>query len=451
MPRVWPADIMCVSMQDVHDKRVTVAGLGRFGGGIEVSRWLAGQGARVRVTDRDPPEKLAGSVKKLAGLPIEFRLGEHREEDFTSADLVVTSPAIPPQNPLLLAAAAAGVPVTTEIRLFIERCPCTRILGVTGTKGKSTTTAMLGQILRTRFTTWVGGNIGGSLLDRLPQMKPSDVVVLELSSYMLEHLRPMRWSPSVSVVTMISQDHLDWHGTVDAYLDAKKNIVRFQSDRDVAVLKADDPHADAFARETRGQVVHYGSGDARPFELSLVGEHNQLNAQAAFAAAGVMGVTRDAASRALRHFEGLPHRLQVVCERGGVRYVNDSIATVPEAAVAANAGFSAGTVIQIVGGYDKRLDMRPMCRRLAQTCKAVLTIGTLGGELAEITRTAPALRAAVHECLDLPTAVALARRLASPGDVVLLSTGCASYDQFDNFEARGDAFARLAKENDQGQ
>ncbi len=204
MPRVRAADIICVSMEDPRGKRVTVAGLGRFGGGIEVSRWLAGQGARVLVTDRDPAEKLAESVKKLEGLPIEFRLGEHRAEDFTSADLVVTSPAIPPMNPYLQAATEAGVPVTTEIRLFIERCPCRRILGVTGTKGKSTTTAMLGEVLRTRFTTWVGGNIGGSLLDRLPRMQPDDLVVLELSSYMLEHLRPMRWSPHVAVVTMIS-------------------------------------------------------------------------------------------------------------------------------------------------------------------------------------------------------------------------------------------------------
>src|SRR3954466_8540307 len=148
-------------MQAVRNKRVVVAGLGHFGGNVAAARWLVGEGASVLVTDRAPAEKLADSLPQLEGLPIEYQLGGHRDADFTSADLVVASPAVPPSNPFLLAAKAAGVPVTTEIRLFIERCPAT-LIGVTGTKGKSTTTAMLGEILRRRFTTWVGGNIGGS-------------------------------------------------------------------------------------------------------------------------------------------------------------------------------------------------------------------------------------------------------------------------------------------------
>src|SRR6185503_3518413 len=153
-------------MDDLVNKRVTVAGLGRFGGGIAVSRWLVGQGAKVLVTDRDPAEKLAASVKQLGGLPIEFRLGEQRESDFADTDLVVASPAIPPTSPFLKAARAAGVPVTTEIRLFVERCPA-EIVGITGTKGKSTSTAMLGAVLSTRYKAWVGGNIGKSLLAEL--------------------------------------------------------------------------------------------------------------------------------------------------------------------------------------------------------------------------------------------------------------------------------------------
>src|SRR3954470_9630831 len=149
-------------MRDLQKKRVTVAGLGRFGGGIAVSRWLVGQGAKVLVTDRDPVEKLTASVEQLKGLPIEFRLGEQRESDFTDTDLVVASPAVPPTSPYLQAARAADVPVTTEIRLFVERCPA-EIVGVTGTKGKSTTTAMLGAVLSAHYKAWVGGNIGKSL------------------------------------------------------------------------------------------------------------------------------------------------------------------------------------------------------------------------------------------------------------------------------------------------
>jgi UDP-N-acetylmuramoylalanine--D-glutamate ligase len=423
-------------------KRITVAGLGRFGGGIEVSRWLASQGARLLVTDKEPADKLADSVKKLEGLPIEFRLGEHRVEDFTSADLVVTSPAIPPTSEYLLAARQAGVPITTEIRLFLERCPAQRIVGVTGTKGKSTTTTLLGLMLRSRFKTWVGGNIGGSLLDKLPQMSRQDLVVLELSSYMLEHIKAMQWSPHVALATMISSDHLAWHGSAEAYLDAKRNLVRFQTADDVAVLGEDNPDCAAFSKHTKARVIYYGTKGRRPFELKIAGQHNQLNAQAAFAAAGVFGITWEQAQSAIRDFAGLPHRLELVHESNGVRYYNDSIATIPEAAIAALESFPPHRVIQIVGGYDKHLPIEAMCDALAQHAKAVLCIGAIGPQVAQQLR---ARNANVIECGDLENAMKHAREIASAGDVVLLSTGCASYDQFVNFEARGEMFAKLAR------
>ena len=212
----------------MKNKRVTVAGLGRFGGQIAAIRWLVQNGANVLVTDRTPAEKLSASLKELEGLPLTFRLGEHRVEDFTSADLIVTSPAIPPENEFLVAAKNAGVPITTEIRLFIERCPA-RMLAVTGTKGKSTTTALLGRMLATKFNVHVGGNIGKSLLLELPKITSDDLVVLELSSFMLEYLRAAQWSPHVAVVTMLAVDHVDWHGSAQAYLDAKKQILRHQA------------------------------------------------------------------------------------------------------------------------------------------------------------------------------------------------------------------------------
>ncbi|MGH7176627.1 MAG: UDP-N-acetylmuramoyl-L-alanine--D-glutamate ligase [Tepidisphaeraceae bacterium] len=425
-------------------QRITVAGLGRFGGGIEVCRWLASQGAKVLVTDREPAERLGESVQKLAGLPLEFRLGEHRVEDFTSADVIVTSPALPPRNEFLEAARRAGVPVTTEVRLFIERCPCP-ILGVTGTKGKSTTSAMLGEILRRRHTTWVGGNIGGSLLGELDRMSSSDRVVLELSSYMLEHLRGMSWSPHVAIVTMISPDHLEWHGSYESYVDAKKNILRFQKPTDAAVLSDSDPTTPDFARQTPGRVSYFGSQGA-PFEIGLIGAHNQANAQAAWVAASTQDVSRDDAQVALAGFKALPHRLQVVAELGGVKWIDDSIATIPQAAVAACGAFPDGTVIQIVGGYDKHLDMGSMHDQLSRRCKAILTIGALGPAIAGAVRNNPRATADVHECDELARAVEKARALAAPGDVILLSPGCASYDQFVNFEARGDAFTALARQ-----
>lgn len=429
-------------MQSFAGKRVTVFGLGRFGGGIAVTQWLVKQGAKVLVADQDGAEKLAESVGKLSGLPVELRLGNAGESDFTQTDLIVASPAVPPHNPQLLAASSAGVPITTEIRLFVERC-CAPIFGITGTKGKSTTTAMLGEILRRGFTVHVGGNIGGSLLEKVEQIRPRDLVVLELSSYMLEHLGKARFSPHVAVVTLIGADHLDWHGSREAYVGAKKNILRYQKKDDFAVFNGDDPGASAMAGEALGKVVRYSLSNCRAFSLQLPGRHNQLNAQGAFAAAATAGVSWETAQDALRDFRGLPHRLQLVHEAGGVRWYNDSIATIPDAAVAALESFDEGKVIQIIGGKDKHLPIERMCDALAKRAKMALCIGATGPMLS---RALHELGAAQRECGDLAWAVAMAREIATEGDIVLLSPGYPSYDQFVNFEERGDTFVRLVRQ-----
>ena len=423
---------------DVRHRRVTVLGLGHFGGGVAVTRWLAEQGATVTVTDDAPAEQLADAVAQLDGLPITFGLGpDHPPVD---ADLVVASPAVPPTHPGLVAAAAAGVPVTTEICLFAERCPAP-VFGVTGTKGKSTTTTLLGRMLAPLGPTWVGGNIGRSLLADLPAIGPDDRVVLELSSFMLHHLGRTGWSPHVAVVTMVTRDHLDWHGSADAYVDAKRNVVRHQRPGDVAVLNRLDPSADW---TTAGWTRFFNTTRDRPFALSLPGGHNQLNAQAAFAAAAAAGVTWEAAQAAVADFAGLPHRLEVVADVAGVRWVNDSIATIPEAAVAALRSFPAGHVVQIVGGSGKKgLSTEALCAALAADARAVLTVGDTGVALAADVNGRSPGRA--RSCGDLDAAVAAARDLARPGDVVLLSPGHPSYDQFVNFQRRGEAFTRLAR------
>ena len=434
-----------LSVTQVGGKKVTVAGLGHFGGQVAAARWLVEQGAKVLVTDRAPAEKLDDSLKQLEGLPIKWRLGEHRFDDFTKTDLVVASPAIPPHNEYLRAAREAAVPITTEIRLFVERCPAT-ILGVTGTKGKSTTTALLGKMLETRFKTYVGGNIGRSLLLELGRIDKTDLVLLELSSYMLDYLGAMRWSPHVSLVTLIAADHTEWHGSHEAYVAAKKNILRFQRPDDVAVLNGEDAGAASLAHDTPARVVLYNLHSARPFELMIPGRHNQLNAQGAFAAASVMGVSWEEAQQAVQNFPGLPHRLQLVHEHNGVRFFNDSIATIPESAVAALDAFPPKRVIQIVGGYDHHLPITAMCGALVERAKAVLCIGATAEHIADtIADSSLSAAASVYRCGDLPTAVRLAKQIASAGDIVLLSTGYKSYDQFDNFEQRGDAFARLAR------
>jgi len=437
-------------LRDLAGRRVTVAGLGHFGGNVAAARWLVEQGAKVLVTDRAPADKLADSLAQLDGLPIDYKLGGHDIADFNGADLVVASPAIAPSNQYLAAARAMGVPVTTEICLFLERCPAT-VVAVTGTKGKSTTSAMLGAILQRKFTTWFGGNIGKSLLPELPNIRRDHVVVLELSSFMLHYTGENAWSPHIAVVTMLAPDHLDWHGSFDAYADAKQNLLQFQRAGDVAILNEESPEllkwaGTTHASGTEGQkptVIPYGVAGRRPFELLIPGRHNQLNAQGAYAAAMVLGVSWDDAQAALSEYRGLPHRLQLVHEANGVRWFNDSIATIPEAAVAAMGAFDAGRVIQIVGGSDKGLDISPMVDALVSRARAVLCIGATGPAVAERVRAAGGT--AVYDCGDLPKAVATAKSLAAPGDIVLLSTGFASYDQFTNFEDRGEQFAHLAK------
>lgn len=421
-------------MEDLRNQRVTVLGLGRFGGGIAVAKWLCQQGAKVLVTDRDDATSLADSVQQLDGLPITFRLGEQRLEDFRNTDLVVTSPAVKPTSEYLQAARDAGVPITTEICLFVERCPG-RVFGITGTKGKSTTTALLGRMLLAGGGCYVGGNIGKSLLFDLPDMTEQSLVVLELSSYMLHYLGERNWSPHVAIVTMLGQDHVEWHGGDDSYLDAKRNIARFQRPGD-ALVRRDDELSRSFIANPGVSLRTYPDASLPHLDLLLPGEHNQHNAQAAFLASGL---SFEQAQRAVADFPGLPHRLELVHESNEVRFYNDSIATIPDAAIIACNAFPPNTVIQIVGGSLKvGLNWDGMCRHLSARCKRVLAIGEIGADLA---RQCP--NGEYVETLDL--AVARAKEIARPGDTVLLSPGTASYDQFANFEKRGEAFARFAR------
>ncbi len=262
---------------------------------------------------------------------------------------------------------------------------------------------------------------------------------------MLHYLGLIHWRPHVAVVKMVGTDHTDWHGSPDAYLEAKQNIVRFQTEKDFAVVSSHLPGSRAFGKLTKGAVVEFGKRANLPaaFAPLLPGKHNRINERGAYAAAKLFGVYVDEAETQVADFRGLPHRLETVHEGTGVKWVNDSIATIPDAAIAANAAFEQGKVIQIIGGDDKGNDMREMCRVLAARSKAILTIGKSGPMLATLARESSA-KAKVIECVTLERAVNEANSLATDGDVVLLSTACASYDQFKNFEDRGEQFRTLA-------
>jgi len=420
--------------------RVTVVGLGRFGGGVGVTRWLAGQGAKVTVSDKADAESLAESVAELAGLDVELHFGGHLREDLLDTDLLVVNPAVPKQMPLLAEAQAAGVPRTSEMNLFLQRCPA-RVVGVTGTVGKSTTAAMIAEILSRRYTAHLGGNIGVSLLEKLPQIGPDDLVVLELSSFQLEDLPIVGISPHVAVVTNFSANHLDRHGTVQAYADAKKNIFAFQQAEDVLVLNRDCDETAGWADQAPGRVEWFAP-DGEPFELNIPGRHNQVNAQAAWAACRLLDVDRPTAAAALAACRALPHRLSFVAEKGGVRFYDDSKCTTPDGAIVAVESFDAGKVVVIVGGYDKGADFGPLAARLRERAKAIVAMGATKHKIAAAVEAATG-PAAFELADDLPAAVRAACRYAEPGDVVLLSPACASYDMFTNYRQRGERFVEL--------
>ncbi len=432
-------------MKDFTNASVTVMGLGRFGGGLGVTRWLCEQGAEVLVTDQADAASLNKSVEALADLEamgsVRFRLGKHHVSDFTTCDAVVVNPAVKPDNRFVRAAQAAGIGLLTEIGLLIERLPCREnVIGITGSAGKSTTAAMthhlltrLPEVLSQGGTAWLGGNIGGSLLPHLADIRDTDAVVLELSSFMLHYLQPLAWSPGVAVITNIQPNHLDWHGSFEAYRDAKVSIAR---------------HANAGDTLIRGE-------DIAPltFDLPIPGVHNQHNASIATRTVeSHIGRQIEAhhLCQAFSTFQGLPHRLQRVHQASGIRCFNDSKSTTPQAAMLAIDAFAVDTASSaprihiILGGADKGSDLKPLARHAADHCAAIYTIGTTGPELhRHVLEHRPQISS--HACETLQNAVTQAAANLHPGDVLLLSPGCASWDQFDHYEQRGEMFTQLVQ------
>jgi len=357
----------------------------------------------------------------------------------------------------------AGAEITSEMNLFMSQCPAP-VVGITGSSGKSTTTALLGDMLARAGPARVGGNIGKSLLDEVEEIDPGETVVLELSSFQLEDLGRLRRSPRTAAVTNISPNHLDRHGSMASYIDAKKNILRFQGPGGVAVLNADDAEVRTWAADAPGRTVFYSAagpldegvfaeGLALVFRLGdreerldlagrirLRGRHNVSNVLAAAAAARVLGAKPSHLAEAIAAFRALPHRLEPVGRREGVLFVDDSKGTTPLASRVAIEAF-AEPVVLIAGGYDKKSDPGPMVEAIRTRAKAVVLIGATAAALEEqIGRGGPV----VERAETLEAAVARAVALARPGDVVLLSPGHASWDMFGNYEQRGRVFREAA-------
>lgn len=472
---------------EFRNRTVTVMGLGGFGGGIGAVRFLAEAGAKVIVTDLRSESELRSSLAQLdASWPLTLRLGRHDESDFRNTDLVVISPAVPRESPYLAVARECGIPRTSEMNLFWERNRG-RVLAVTGSNGKSTTTALTHAILEaTRQSNpkrqrgpadisapercWLGGNVGISLLPEVRRIQPDEWVVLELSSFQLEDLAPLRPRPEIAVVTNFSPNHLDRHGTVDSYRAAKQNLLRWQTADQFAVLNT---QSEVAAWPTAATRLRFGPSDEQRFGvfgerlevltrlptdlggeqrlplgrwLRLPGAHNWQNAQAAVAAALAAGASVEAIEASVSHFRGLPHRLEFVTEVDGRRCFNDSKSTTPEATVLALQSFDEPIVL-LAGGYDKQIDLFAIASTAVSRCHAVALLGQTGPQLGRLIEAAARAANAVGptcRCFEsLEPAVAWSLQVSAPGDIVLLSPGCASYDWFQNYIERGEQFMKL--------
>jgi UDP-N-acetylmuramoylalanine--D-glutamate ligase len=440
---------------ELSGKNVLIVGFERTGEAL--ARFLAGRGARVRVTDKKPAEAFGTRLALFEAGGVAFELGGHRAESFLEADLIVPSPGVPPL-PEILAARAKGVPVLAEIELassFLRG----RIVGITGSNGKSTTTTLVHRILKDAgLRARLAGNIGTPLISFADKSRDDDIYVTELSSFQLEYTG--RFTPALAALLNVSENHIDWHGTFERYFEAKAKLIRRLGPDGLVVLNRDDARvwglrAEARARvygfsrtrrPTRGAFVEDGwivFRDGGPEKvlpvarIALPGSHNLENVLAAATIARLLGAPAASIRRTVLAFRGLEHRLEDVLTVRGVRFVNDSKATTVAATLKALASFDRPVVL-ILGGRGKGGDFSPLRPAVRRRARAVVLVGEAADKLeTALGGAVPVVRASDYREV-VRTAFGLARR----GDVVLLAPACTSWDMFRDFEERGRTFKR---------
>jgi UDP-N-acetylmuramoylalanine--D-glutamate ligase len=442
---------------ELRGKRVLVVGLARTG--IATALFCAARGARVTASDARSEAQLGDTVARLrqAGCALEF--GAHTVSTFRAQDLIVPSPGVPADLPALVAARGAGIPIWSEIELA-SRFLRGKLIAITGSNGKTTTTALVGHILAgAGMPVIVAGNIGTPLISRVDDSSDNTVTVAEVSSFQLEWIASFR--PDVAVLLNLTPDHLDRHASFEDYCRCKLRIFENQTERDAAVLNADDP---VLARQSlqrpricwfsrtriqpsgaslRGSQIVFRDGRGETVlldrsDIGLRGEHNVENVLAAASAAWLIGAPAAAIAAGVRSFPGVEHRIELVADIGGVQFFNDSKATNVDATLKALDAFPGGLFV-ILGGRDKGSDYTPLIEPLRQRAKQVFLIGAAAEKIqAQIGAGVPAVRAGT-----LDRALALAWERARSGDTVLLAPACASFDQFENYEHRGRVFKQL--------
>ncbi len=446
-------------IQNLQGARATVVGLGIEG--IDLVRYLTTEGAIVTVSDIRTSEALIKEINEISDCAPHLSLGKNRVEDCSEADAVFVSQGVPPDLPALRAARHAKIPISSMTQLFVERCP-SPIAGITGSSGKTTTTALTGAMLDTaRINHVVGGNIGIGLLGLLDKIEPETKVVTELSHTQLETVDK---SPAIACITNVTPNHLDRYSW-SSYVNLKRRIFQFQNENELAIFNLDDEICAGFANESPGHIAYTSvnrdipgdgvlisdgiltrrqDGEDLPLlpreQIALRGEHNVANILSAVAIASHLGASDVAISEAIRNFEGVPHRLEVVGTFRDVTYVNDSIATTPERAIAGLRSFNAPIVL-LLGGRDKHLPLRELAELAVERCRTIITFGESGDLFAStMIKARDATTPLVDRVEDVSSAVNRAAKHAHKGDVVLFSPAGTSFDSYRTFEERGTAF-----------
>ncbi len=454
---------------DFYGKRIVILGLARQGKAL--ARFASTAGAEVVASDLMPPEMGEAVIDEMADLEMEFVFGVHPLSLLDGADILAISGGVPSDAQIVKEARAKNILITNDSLEFMKRSKA-KVIGITGSAGKTTTTALTGSIVQTSGrTAWIGGNIGRPLISEVEEIQKEDVVVQELSSFQLE-----LWteSPDVAAVLNITPNHLDRHGSMEVYSSAKANILRHQNSADVAVLSADDEGASLLRPVVKGRLREFSldkrvddgafvrnqkiwlrdGGHEKPvLDVELIplrGRHNISNVLASTVIADSIDIPAKTIREAVAAFEGVDHRLEKIRTINGVLYINDSIATAPERAIAAIKSFNEPVVL-LAGGRDKDMVWDEWARQVMAQVKAAILFGDLAdlmeSKLNDVSETTSPLHSAlILREKNMEAAVWRARRLAAPGDVVLLSPGGTSFDAFTDFAQRGDVYREIVNE-----
>lgn len=450
-------------VHSIRNKKIAVIGIGVSN--TPLIELLLAQGCDVTACDKSERDKLGDTAAALESKGAKLRLGEDYLKNL-DADIIFRTPGIRPDLPELAEAVKCGAVLTSEMEVFFDVCPCL-IIGVTGSDGKTTTTTIIAKLLEAEgYTVHLGGNIGTPLLTRADTMKETDMAVLELSSF---QLMTMKKSPRIALVTNLTPNHLDMHRDMEEYIEAKKNIMRYQSEKDTLILNYDDGITRGFAGTARGEVRYFSrksrvengtyqegntlyeseGGKYKPVieasRIILPGVHNIENYLAAFAAVRGL-VSRASCDRVAGTFGGVAHRIELVRTLRGVRYYNDSIASSPTRTIAGLRSFKE-KVILIAGGKDKGVAFDELGPEIIKHVKTLVLTGLTAGKIRAAVENAPGYSGSpvIIEEPDFTKAVLAAHRSAADGDVVLLSPACTSFDRFKNFEERGNAYKEIIR------